>query len=55
MAVSIEESKDTDVITVEEPMGSLQAHEQRILKRQGKKSLEQALQSNLTLKKDKPS
>jgi len=36
---------------VDELMGSLQAHEQKIVKRNGDKKIEHALQSELSLKK----
>lgn len=49
---AIEESKDIDKLSIEELLGSLQVHEQRILKQNdGPIMLEQALESKLTLEK----
>ena len=50
--VAIEESKKVDKLTVDELMSYLQAHEQKIMKRNGDKAIEYALQSRLSLKKD---
>ena len=50
VVVAIEESKDVDMLTVDELMSSLQAHEQKILKRNGDKVIEHALQAKLSLK-----
>ncbi|KAJ6976423.1 hypothetical protein NC653_028526 [Populus alba x Populus x berolinensis] len=48
--VAIEESKEVDKLTVDELMSSLQAHEQKIVKRNGDKAIEHALQAKLSLK-----
>ena len=48
--VAIEESKKVDKLTVDELMSSLQAYEQKIVKRNGDKAIEHALQSKLSLK-----
>jgi len=50
--VIIEESKEVDKFTVDELISSLQAHEQKIRKRDGDKTIEHALQSKLSLKED---
>ena len=50
VVVAIEESKEVDRLTVDELMSSLQAHEQKILKRNGDKAIEHALQAKLSLK-----
>jgi transcriptional regulator with GAF, ATPase, and Fis domain len=49
VVVAIEESKNLKDLTVEELIGSLQAHEQKIDRREGR-SLEQVLQTKLTVK-----
>jgi RNase P protein component len=46
--VAIEESKELDKLTMDELMSSLQAHEQKIVKKD--KAIEHALQSKLSLK-----
>ena len=50
IVVVIEESKEVDKLMVDELMSSLQAHEQKIVKRNGDKAIELALQSKLSLK-----
>jgi hypothetical protein len=49
VVVAIEESKEVDKLMVDELMSSLQAHEQKIVKRNGDKAIEHALQA-LSLK-----
>ncbi|XP_075488040.1 uncharacterized protein LOC142527188 [Primulina tabacum] len=49
---AIEESKDLSIMTVDELMGSLLAHEQR-LKEKSEKTIEEALESQLTIDKAK--
>jgi len=48
--VAIEESKEMDKLMMDELMSSLQAHEQKIMKRNGDKVIKHALQSKLSLK-----
>jgi hypothetical protein len=50
IVVDIKESKEVDKLMVDELMSSLQAHEQKIMKRNGDKAIEHALQSKLSLK-----
>lgn len=50
VVVAIEESKEVDKLMVDELMGSLQAHEQKLVRRNGDKAIEHALQSKLSLK-----
>ena len=50
VVVAIEESKEVDKLKVDELMSSLQAHEQKIVKRNGDKAIEHALQAKLSLK-----
>jgi hypothetical protein len=49
IVVAIEESKDLENLTIEELLGSLQVHEQRMQKNANSGVLEQALESKLTL------
>jgi hypothetical protein len=49
VVVAIEESKDLENLTIEELLGSLQVHEQRMQKNANSGVLEQALESKLTL------
>ena len=48
--VAIKESKEVDKLIMDELMSSLQAHEQKIVKRNGDKIIEHVLQSKLSLK-----
>ena len=52
VVVAIEESREVDKLIVDELMSYLQAHEQKIMKRNGDKAIEYALQSRLSLKND---
>jgi hypothetical protein len=49
VVVAIEESKDLEKLTIEELLGSLQVHEQRMQKNANSAVLEHALESKLTL------
>ena len=49
VAAAIEESKNLEEISIEELLGSLQVHEQRMQKKTGSIVLEQALESKLSL------
>lgn len=52
MVAAIEEAKDLTTISINELMGSLQAHEQRI-NRSAEKVIEQAFQSKLEVSPEK--
>jgi hypothetical protein len=49
VVIAIEESKDLERLTIEELLGSLQVHEQRMQKNANSTVLEHALESKLTL------
>ena len=53
VVVAIEESKEVDKLMVDELMGSLQAHEQKLVRRNGDKAIEHDFQSKLSLKEDR--
>ena len=52
--VAIEESKDMETLSIEESMGFLEVHEQRMEKYSSSIVIEQALESKLTLREDIP-
>ncbi|KAL5810691.1 hypothetical protein ACOSQ4_027259 [Xanthoceras sorbifolium] len=49
IVVALEETKDLETMSVEELVGSLQAHEKKVTRRSDDRLLEQALQSKLSL------
>ncbi|KAL5816417.1 hypothetical protein ACOSQ3_024795 [Xanthoceras sorbifolium] len=49
IVVALEETKDLETMSVEELVGSLQAHEQKVTRRSDDRVLEQALQSKLSI------
>lgn len=53
VVVAIEESKDLENLSIDELMGSLQVHEQRMQKNSIPNGVEQALESKLTLNEQK--
>ena len=54
VVVAIEDSKDLETLSIEELMGSLEVHEQRMEKNSSSFVIEQALESKLTLREEKP-
>ena len=54
VVVAIEESKDLETLSIEELIGSLEVHEQRMEKNSSSFVIEQALESKLTLREEKP-
>ena len=54
VVVAIEESKDFETLSIDELMRSLQVHEHRMEKNSNYVVIEQALQSKLTLREEKP-
>ena len=54
VVVAIEDSKDLETLSIEELMGSLEVLEQRMEKNSSSFVIEQALESKLTLREEKP-
>ena len=54
VVVAIEESKDLETLSNEELMRSLEVHKQRMEKNSSFVVIEQALESKLTLREEKP-
>ena len=54
VVVAIKESKNLETLSIKELMGSLQVHEQRMEKNSSFVVIEQALESKLNLKEEKP-
>ncbi|XP_075665396.1 uncharacterized protein LOC142635067 [Castanea sativa] len=54
VVVAIEESKDLKTLLIDELMGSLQVHKQHMEKNSSSVVIEQALESKLTLREEKP-
>ncbi|XP_019414593.1 PREDICTED: uncharacterized protein LOC109326360 [Lupinus angustifolius] len=48
IVVALEESKNLEVLKIEDLQGSLKAHEQRLIERSNERSMDQALQAQVT-------